>query len=347
MGSTKHLLMIMFLGFAMVLGTKQAWGTGDLGSFTFYFENDLFAGTDRYYTSGIKLTSISPDLTGYSKSGKLPDWSLPLIRRLPFINEPGLQRNLGLSIGQNIYTPRDISRKELIEDDRPYAGWTYASIAFYSKNERRLDSMEIQLGMVGPASLAEQTQKFVHKLGGYQRPNGWDNQLKTEPGMVVVYERKWRALQSGSSIGGLGFDAITHLGGSLGNVYTYANTGIELRFGWNIPADFGTSLIRPAGDTGCPVGMQDPRLSGDHDWSLNLFASVDGRAVLRNIFLDGNTFRESHSVDKKYFVADLAVGISLIVHRFKLSYARVLRTKEFKGQQDDQSFGSITLSFFW
>src|SRR3546814_11015068 len=29
-----------------------------------------------------------------------------------------------------------------------------------------------------------------------------------------------------------------------------------------------------------------------------LFAGVEGRAVLRNIFLDGNTFADSHSVDE-------------------------------------------------
>ena len=346
MNSTKHIALILFLGFAVVPGANQAWGTENLGSFTFYFENDLFAATDRYYTNGTKLSWISPDLSGYAESGKLPEWSLPLIRRLPFINEPGLQRNIGLSMGQNIYTPRDISRKDLVEDERPYAGWAYFGIGFYSKNAHRLDSMEIQLGMVGPASFAEQTQKFVHRLGGYQRPNGWGNQIKNEPCLDVAYERRWRILRVGA-VGGFGFDAITHLGGALGNVYTCANAGIEARLGWNIPMDFGTPLIRPAGDANAPVDAQDPDVSGNHGFCLNLFASVDGRAVLRDIFLDGNTFAHSHSVDKKYFVSDIAIGISMIIHRFRLSFARVIRTKEFKGQEDDQSFGSITLSYSW
>ena len=204
--------------------------------------------------------------------------------------------------------------------------------------------MEIQLGIVGPASFAEETQSLVHELLASQRPNGWDNQIKNEPGLAVVYERKWRLLQA-EAVGGLGFDAITYLGGTLGNVYTYANAGVEARLGWNIPTDFGTSLIRPAGDTNGPMGGQDVRLSENHGFSLNIFVSVDGRAVLRDIFLDGNTFTESHSVEKKHCVADIAAGISLIIHRFKLSYAQVLRTKEFKGQQDNHSFGSITLSF--
>ncbi|OPX34630.1 MAG: hypothetical protein B1H11_10530 [Desulfobacteraceae bacterium 4484_190.1] len=75
-------------------------------------------------------------MTGYAKSGKLPAWALPLVYKLPFINEPGLQRNVALSLGQNMYTPKDISQKDLIKGDRPYAGWTYFGIAFHSKNER-------------------------------------------------------------------------------------------------------------------------------------------------------------------------------------------------------------------
>ena len=122
---------------------------------------------------------------------------------------------------------------------------------------------------------------------------------------------------------------------------------MEARAGWNIPPDFGDSIIRPGGDTNAPASARDPRLSGKHGYSLYVFSAVSGYAVLRNIFLDGNTFTDSHSVDKKCFVADLCVGASLILYRFKLSYARVFRTKQFQGQKYDPSFGSITLSFSW
>ena len=33
-----------------------------------------------------------------------------------------------------------------------------------------------------------------------------------------------------------------------GNVYTYANTGMQIRLGRNLPRDFGTFIIRPGGD---------------------------------------------------------------------------------------------------
>jgi len=132
----------------------------------------------------------------------------------------------------------------------------------------------------------------------------------------------------------------------LGNVYTYGNGGFETRFGLNIPVDFGTSLIRPAGGTNAPADPSDPRFSeGASGFGFYLFAAAEGRAVARDIFIDGNTFTSSHSVNKRPFVADLAAGLSLIAGPVKISYAHVYRTKEFEEQRDEHKFASITISF--
>ncbi|MFH2122063.1 MAG: lipid A deacylase LpxR family protein [Pseudomonadota bacterium] len=304
-----------------------------------YFENDLFSGTDRNYTNGVKISLISPDLVSFVESGKLPDWSLEYIYRLPFINDPdpALKRKVEFSLGQNMYTPADISRNDLIVDDRPYAGWTYFGAAFHTRSSERMDTIELQLGMVGPDSFAEETQKAVHDLRDLQRPNGWDNQLKNEPGLAAIYERKWQ-LDPIFSRGIFAIDAITHLGCSLGNVATYANTGFESRMGWNLPDDFGVSLIRPAGNTSFSARQQQ----GGY-----LFVALNTRAVLRDIFLDGNTFADSHSVGKKIFVADLAGGAAFYFKQVKLTWTQVLRTKEFDGQPDNHSFGSLIISFFF
>ncbi len=76
-----------------------------------------------------------------------------------------------------------------------------------------------------------------------------------------------------------------------------------------------------------------------------LFARVDGRAVGRNIFLDGNTFSDSHSVDSNPFVADLSAGVAVNIKNTKLAYAFVYRTKEFKDQEDTQIFGTVSLNW--
>lgn len=313
-------------------------------TFSVHFENDLFADTDENYTSGVKFSWVSPDLTRYRDDNQLPEWIYPYVEALPFINEPGRERNIVISVGQSIFTPQDTERSDLIVEDRPYAGWLYLGLGFHSKTETQLDTIEIQLGVVGELSLAKQTQILVHELRGISTPKGWEHQLETEPGLNLIYERNWRGPLVGGDRG-IGFDIVTHAGAALGNVFTYANLGLEVRGGWNLPQDFGTSTIRPGGDVNDPVAKSDPRRAKDTRFGFHLFAFADGRAVARDIFLDGNTFSDSHSVDKQNFVADIGIGASLIYGRFKLSFAKVFRTREFVGQPSKHRFGSITLSY--
>src|SRR3546814_1878791 len=60
----------------------------------------------------------------------------------------------------------------------------------------------------------------------FRSPKGWDTQLKTEPGIVLSYERKWRGLLPALSDDptGLAIDATPHVGVALGNIYTHARS---------------------------------------------------------------------------------------------------------------------------
>ena len=311
----------------------------------FTLENDLFANTDENYTNGIKLTWISPDLTASRDNNELPAWGSSIIDLMPLSDAPAIQRNVGFALGQKIFTPRDIERTDLIRNDRPYAAWLYLSAAFYNKTPKSMDTYELQLGVVGPAALGEEAQNSVHRLRGFSEAKGWANQLQNEPGILLLAERKWRVFQYSDPETHLGMDIISHLGGSVGNILTYVNTGAEFRFGWNVPTDFGTSLIRPGGDAGSPSNNRDTRFSKSDHFALYFFVAYSGRLVLRDIFLDGNTFASSHRVDKKYLVGDLIMGASTLLGDFKLSYAQVFRSKEFKGQGGGSSFGSISISY--
>ena len=240
-----------------------------------------------------------------------------------------------------MYTPADISRKDVVTDDRPYAGWAYIGLAYHRKTEFEeyldfVDSVEIQMGMVGPLSFAEETQTLVHELRDIETAKGWDHQLKNEPGLVVAFERKWLFSMDSDRL--FAADAIVHTGGTLGNVATYVNAGLEVRSGFNLARNFGVSIIRPAGST---------LFTPHEEPSIYLFGAVNGKYVLRDIFLDGNTFTDSHSIDKEHWVADFAAGITLSHHNLMLTYANVTRTKEFVGQDESHNFGSLTLNFFY
>ena len=312
-------------------------------TFFLYFENDSFGGTDRHYTNAFRLTWLSPDLTEYDEDTRLPRWGLPLIRKIPLINRPGFQRNVGLSVGQNIYTPEDISRRVLSKTTVLMRGGAISPLPFTSKTWLSWMSSKFTAGIVGPSSLAEETQRIVHRWLENEDPKGWDNQLRNELGLIISWQRNWRLFSAGMGRG-IGFDFIPHIGGVVGNVAIFANIGGEIRIGYNLPFDFGTSFIRSGSGIEAPVDKNDPRLRRHKNFGFHLFADVEGRAVARNIFLDGNTWKESHSVHRKPLVADMAAGLAIVYKRLKLSYAHVYRTKEFDGQIRGEVFGSIALA---
>ncbi len=161
---------------------------------------------------------------------------------------------------------------------------------------------------------------------------------------MLIYERKLRTFEA-NHMRGWGYDTIIHFGATIGNIHTYANAGFEARIGWNIPTDFGTTLIRPGGEASSPVDSTDERFKLPGGFSVHAFAGATGRLVLRDIFLDGSTFANSHDVSKENLVGDLFVGFAVIVGAVKLSYAQIYRSDEFQQQLGGHEFGSMSLSF--
>ncbi|NMM27613.1 MAG: lipid A deacylase LpxR family protein [Glaciimonas sp.] len=309
----------------------------------FYLENDLVSGSDSDYTNGIKVSWVSANLKDYIHDPCLPVWVRTLNRAFESVH-PGQysSRNMVVTAGQAMYTPSDKKATGIVANERPYAGWLYLGLGYNARNARQMDTVEVNLGMVGPASLAEQSQDFIHNLRGIERFNGWSNQLHNELGLQMVAERKNKIWISENKSGPK-FDAISHYGVSLGNVATYANAGLELRAGSRLPDDFGTAPIRPASDSNAPLaeGAASRRLA---DHALHAFVALDARAVVRDIFLDGNTFGDSHSVAKKNLVGDASAGLAWHWPGGKLTYAYYMLSKEYQTQSKLHRYGSLTLS---
>lgn len=76
-----------------------------------------------------------------------------------------------------------------------------------------------------------------------------------------------------------------------------------------------------------------------------VFAALEGRAVARDIFLDGNTFRDGPRVDREALVGEGAIGAVLVMPWARLSYTHAFRSREFAGQGRMAQYGSLSLSF--
>lgn len=299
------------------------------GVFSVQLENDMFQHTDRHYTHGTRFSYLTPE-------GDIPDGVNAAADAMPLFPTDGRKR-ASFILGQSIFTPSNITLRDPPSTDRPYAGWLYGGVGLVSDTGSRLDNLELDIGIVGPQSYAEDTQKFVHGVVDAKQPQGWNHQLKNEPGIVLTYERMLRGI---APFHPLGFtaDASPYAGGSLGNIFTHAAGGLMLRVGRSLPDDYGPPRIRPS------LPGSDLFVSnGGFGWYL--FAGAEERAVAHNIFLDGNTFAHSASVDKNTWVGDFQFGIAVTFDAVRIALTEVNRTREFAGQQHPDSFGALTVGF--
>ncbi len=323
----------VFAGIVVLLLATAAYADKyeDRGTLSLLVENDALAGgTDRNYTSGVRLGY----LTG-------PDQVWGIVQGAAGLFMGAEDEDIvrfGFALGQSMFTPQDISATQPLPDQHPYAGWLYADLSIVVERRGRiLDTLSLQGGVIGPDAGGEWTQTNVHELIHSDEPRGWDNQLRHEAGVVLTFDRKWRALAEWEAAR-IGIDLTPNAGFSVGNVLTQATAGLTLRIGNDLEDDYGPPRIRPS-----LAGGGFFRPSDSFGWYI--FAGASGRAVAYNIFLDGNTRRDSLEVDRRPLVLDVQVGIVIQLLRTQIAFSVVARTEEFETQEDEQIFGAVSLSF--
>ena len=296
-----------------------------------FIENDSFGSTDQYYTNGIKIGGGIPA----DKVGKL--FTRPPNALLDAITDSA-SNHFGLFVGQNLYTPRNITIAAPQPYDRPWAAWLYIGGVAQSVKDDRLHTVEFDLGVVGPPALGRQVQTFWHNVVDAPEPKGWDNQIPAEPGFLLAYLHKRRYGDSN------GVQFVPHIGATLGTVMTLVRAGGLLRVGQNMTG-FGPDGIEPGG-----AMLKNTRRQHDagraHPYEWFAYAGVDGRLVAYNIFLDGSLFHDGPSVSRRPGVYDLVGGLSVRIDALRVSVTRVKRSEEFYtplGGGGRQSFYSINI----
>ncbi|MGF1660711.1 MAG: lipid A deacylase LpxR family protein [Rubrimonas sp.] len=299
------------------------------GTLSLIWENDIFAGEDRKYTNGAFLRYTAPE-------GELHLWARGLRDALDgFV--PQARWGMSYGLGHSMFTSSDINDPDPPLEDRPYAGFLYGTAALYADSGDRLDALALDLGIVGPSAKAEEIQRWVHDNILGDEPQGWDTQLGDEIAFRVLYEQTRRHALADDALG-MGFEAdiLPRASVALGTLDVSAGAGAMVRIGENLRADYGPDRVRRS--------VSGPAFADDQGgWQL--FAAADAMLVGRNLFLDGNTFRDSRSVDTNPAFVEFSLGGAYRWENVSLSYAHVLRSPEFDTQDDWAVFGSVNLRF--
>lgn len=304
-----------------------AAATGGPWSLTLRLENDQPFDSDRHYTSGAGVA--------FARCVADEEALWPALLRLPGLDRAGLLAQ-SYDLGQVMVTPADITRPDPDPRDRPYAGLLYLGVSWQRLDEHHYSALKLITGVVGPASLAKQTQKLVHRFTDSPQPRGWDRQLRGEPILNLVYERRWRAVAWGRPEG-WGGDALATGGFMLGSVLTQGYAQFQLRGGWRTPRDFGTTLIRG-------LGALPP--ARDHARGFHFHAGAGLMGVAHNLTLDGGGFRSGPAVTRRPWVPTLDLGAVVRGQGWQIAASWITWSREFTAQPKRAEFASLAFTVF-
>ena len=252
----------------------------------------------------------------------------------PYIDSERQTHFLSFSYVWQMYNPKNFHDYELIEEDRPYAGYQYLKTALHRREESQLQTLSLQFGFIGPSTKMEQIQNGFHELIGAPLVNGWQHQLKDEMILQLNYSyRKYFEIdQKNAFLPDIGFE--------LGNASTKVYAMILYRFGNDTKNDFGTTGIDNTSYYKIPRTIEKIK-----KWRYDFQLSCKTNFIARNIFLDGNTFKDSHKVEKRSFVIEIGYGLNLGYKNWSFGYLRKHLTQEFETQNRHPNYGSLIFGY--
>lgn len=281
---------------------------------------------DRFYVNGLHLGYVSG-------TDGVPDFLQGVGHALW---PSGGQMRFAVSITQQMFTPADTASPTWPVGDRPYAGMLYGDFSLYRDVADSRSMIGMTVGMIGPASGAQQLQEGFHDLIGQGHPAGWNSQLANEPLFELTSSRTYRL--SMGKIGGLETDALPDLAVGLGNMLIYAQTGVLFRIGQGLDSDYGPSRLFRG-----PSGGEAFQPTRPFAWYV--FLGADGQGILRDITLDGNDFQSGPSVSLIPYVGEVEAGVAVMVFGTRLTYTQIMQSQEFQHQKGGpHQFGSLALS---
>ncbi len=284
----------------------------------FRWDNDIFFKKDYYYTQGAQILYIHHGL----KKNPLNHISFRL---------KNADNYYGIGLVQEIFTPKDILDTLLNVIDRPYAGTLFLKSFLVSsspKKKLRLTT-QIDLGVLGALSGAEQAQRLVHEWTDSKVSEGWDFQIKNRPyiNYNVLIDKE---IVTQPQI--LDFTANSRV--RIGNIHNDYKLGGTLRVGRLNNQFKGFNLTNKKYDE-------------NRDFQAFIFGGVNTTFVLYNATLMGGitppkSEHEFKLSEIEKFVGEVNIGFQIIYKNFGLCGKGIWKTKEFE-QGEKHGWGSISL----
>ena len=267
----------------------------------------------------------------YTPNSSNPDW-FQWLRPFLIWTDQRSPVKVSYSVEMEALTPNSTA-KARGEAARPHAGHLAfdARVAVaepLSGRQQQIEQYDFVVGLVGPASGAQLVHNEFHDIISTET-DPWD-EIKSELILNLNYEygRRFFLLEPRNPVN---VEFHPYAGVALGNALTYGSLGLSLRFGGNLDRDLGAPRQRLL------LSGENFAEPGDY-WVWNVSLGMEGRAMAHSVFINGNAFRDTASVDSKDFVYDVQLGFEVGYGANRLSIMNVYRSREFKGQKRATEF---------
>ncbi|MGB8192174.1 MAG: lipid A deacylase LpxR family protein [Chitinophagaceae bacterium] len=241
-------------------------------------------------------------------------------------------------LGQMIFNPYKYSITDPEQMDRPFAGYLYVKAnrsRFFEKGNNL--QYGISVGILGPASGAQQTQRNYHKLINIYEVKGWGYQLKNEPGVSlnVQYSHPLSGmLKSGDAV-----DLHAIAKANAGNIFSNATAGFLFRIGL---------MENSTQSVAWNSRLHAASPSYLHKKEFFVFFQPEIMYQAYNATLQGGLFRDDKgpvTASPEPLIYQQRIGIMYAKQRITIVLADVHRTKEAKQMRRKENYGSITLGY--
>jgi hypothetical protein len=258
-------------------------------------DNDLVFDTDRWYSSGVRIARVQ-------RAG---------------------DHDIEAGLVQEIYTP-EARHYQPGRTDRAPAARLYGSVARHDRAQDLFQTLELQLGVRGPAALGRQAADFVHSFVAAPTVD-WSRQEPNRVDASIVAARTH------------GFGAFDiHYGGALGTQLAFAHVGFELRAGNGAARSIASPMLRFA--------ATPPFVATGRDgagWDAFIGASV--RAIARNELVSKPYGAFDDELKAEHAVLRTAAGVTWAQPWGSVAFAIAQDTREFANQRTPHKFGSLTV----
>jgi len=296
---------------------------------TFTLDNDLFIASDDGYTNGVYGSWYY-----FGREEKQPEasWLVwPLMWSMP--NKNSDISVDAYSIGQSMYTPKDILTANPDPNDIPYAGLLFLNNTYLSSYGSHADSISTTIGIIGPASGAEGIQKWFHEISESDVPQGWGYQLDNEIVFKFTRGRMWRNWASENGH----FDFLSGADMGIGTLESSINAGFTLRAGNNLSISHISGILIPSRTSNF--------IAANDGWFA--YIMLGGRLIANQIIINGNTFRDSRSIELDH--THLALTSGLAFSWDKLSITLAYADLSFTNDEISSAtrFGTLTVGWIF